>query len=86
MNTFRISDNTKSLLEFNLNEPNSFKKLVRYDTDLGIYSKFYGNRLKEEKKFENLFKTLNKTVYSDLKNRKKIQLEELENKIKSLMI
>ncbi len=82
LNSLRISDNTKSLLEFNLNEPNSFKKLVRYDTDLGIYSKFYGNRLKEEKKFENLLKTLNKTVYSDLKNKKKIQLEELDKQNK----
>ena len=32
LNSLRISDNTKSLLEFNLTEPNSFKKLVRYDT------------------------------------------------------
>jgi hypothetical protein len=81
-NTLRISDNTKLFLESNLNDSNSFKKLDRNDTDLGIYSKFYGNRLKEEKKFENLLKTLNKTVYSDLKNRKKIQLEKFEKQNK----
>ena len=82
LDTFRISDNTKSFLESNLDDSNSYKKFDRNDTDLGIYTKFYGNRLKEEKKFENLLKTLNKTVYTDLKTKKKIQLEELEKQNK----
>ena len=81
-NTLRFSKNSKSMSNSLLNDSNALRKSERFDTDIALYSKIYGDKIKEEKKFESLIKTLNNTVFSDLKNSKNNKLEEFKKKNK----